>query len=88
MEFRTYNERVKRGDVSSIKVDNHIIVIAQDNYGNRLWFVCYTCMAHMDSYDLFTRHDSLSKAKKKAFELSNTKCTFCYDEHGVRRRRE
>jgi hypothetical protein len=82
-----YSLRKRRGLVSKIIIDDvHSITIDCDlcDHFNR-WYVYDEC-AYIDGDIWPQTYETLSKAKIAAFELSNTKCTHCYDEHGNRRR--
>lgn len=81
-------EKERKGFYSQIEVDHdHAIRIQVFSLSrSRKWYVWYSCDCHISGRFTSSFHDSFLKAKKRAFELANTKCTFCYDEHGVRRR--
>lgn len=87
MAVSTHKESLRRGDLSSIKVDNnhHLVITGKPVPDHPLWYVCQFCLANSEHL-IPVMFDSLVSARKHAYELSKTKCDFCYDENGLMRK--
>lgn len=86
--FQWHSRREKKGIFTCMILDKvHEIDIWFNECGYKYgWWTDYFCVEHDEYVFDAEHHDSLTRAKIKAFEMSKIKCRHCYDEHGIRRR--